>query len=171
MNMKKHILTALKEEFNHWEELLASLSSNQISVLRVLGEWSTKDVITHLWAWQQISIARVEAALLNREPEFPKWVADLESDWENDADRTNSRTHEIFQKLSWSKIHQDWRKGFLQFLELGEEISEKDLLDSGRYPWLDGYSLADILLASYDHHQEHLEKLVDWLRKHGDGKA
>lgn len=28
-----------------------------------------------------------------------------------------------------------------------------------RLPWLKGYSLAFILVASYDHHQEHFEKL------------
>lgn len=171
MNMKNHILIALKEEFNHWEELLASLNSDQISVLRVLGEWSTKDVINHLWVWQQISIARMEAATLNREPEFPKWVAELQADWEDNADQTNAQIHETYHKLPWSKAYQNWRKGFLQLLESGEKIPEKDLLDSSRYPWLDGSSLAGILLASYDHHQEHLEKLVDWLRKHENGKA
>lgn len=171
MNMKKHILTALREEFNHWEELLASLSVDHISVSRVLGEWSTKDVIAHLWAWQQISVARVEAAVTDVEPKFPQWVTELQGNWEENADQTNVRIQEIYQKLPWSKIHQNWRKGFLQFLELGEGISERDMLDPGKYSWLEGYSLADILLASYDHHQEHLEKLVDWLKKYGDGKT
>jgi len=31
-----------------------------------------------------------------------------------------------------------------------------------------GYSLAFILVASYDHHQEHLEKLLAWLTEHGN---
>jgi hypothetical protein len=31
---------------------------------------------------------------------------------------------------------------------------------------LNGYSLAFILVASYDHHQEHLEKLSRWLQDH-----
>jgi hypothetical protein len=53
----------------------------------------------------------------------------------------------------------------LQFIQSGEGISEKDLLDSGRYPWLGGYSLAFILIASYDHHQEHYEKLHAWLHE------
>jgi len=66
------------------------------------------------------------------------------------------------------EIHQNWRDGFLRFLELGEPISEKDLLDGDRYPWLKGYSLACILVASYDHHQEHLERLLAWPIKHED---
>ncbi len=58
MNMKEHIQTALREQFDRWEEL-------------------------------QISIARMEAGGLNREPEFPKWVAELRGDWEENADQTN----------------------------------------------------------------------------------
>ena len=64
----------------------------------------------------------------------------------------------------WSEVYQNWRSGFLRFVGLGNQISERDLLDGDRYPWLKGYSLAFILLASYDHHQEHLEKLTDWMR-------
>ena len=87
--------------------------------------------------------------------------------WEEDADRVNDRTFETQRHKSWSKIHQNWRNGFLRFLELGHQISERDLLDGDRYPWLNGYSLAFILVASYDHHQEHLEKLTGWLGEHG----
>ena len=45
-------------------------------------------------------------------------------------------------------------------LGLGEAISESDLLDGKRYPWLKGCSLAFILVASHDHHQEHLDELL-----------
>jgi hypothetical protein len=51
-----------------------------------------------------------------------------------------------------------------RFLELGNQISERGLLDGDRYPWWKRYSLAFILVASYDHHQEHFEELVNWLK-------
>jgi hypothetical protein len=163
MNMKEHILAALQEQFDSWEELLASLNEEQISTPHFDLDWSIKDVIAHLWAWQQISVARMDAGLQNREPEFPKWIADHE-DWEENANQTNSLTYAANHHKPWPEIHQNWRQGFLRFLELGEAISERDLLDTSKFPWLNGYSLALILIASYDHHQEHLEKLVDWLK-------
>lgn len=166
MNMKDHILAALREQFNSWEELLASLSEEQITAPHFDFDWSIKDVMAHLWAWQQISIARVKGGVLDREPEFPQWIANIGEDWEENADRVNALTYETNHQKPWSEIHQNWREGFLQFLELGNKISAKNLLDIGRYPWLKGYSLAFILLASYDHHQEHFEKLIDWLGEH-----
>jgi hypothetical protein len=166
MDMKEHILTALREQFDRWEELLASLSVGQITVPLLPSRWSIKDVIAHLMAWQQRSIARMEAALFDREPEFPRWLPEVDPDSEDNPDQTNAWIYETYREQSWSKVHQNWRAGFLHFLESGEGISEKDLLDSGRYRWLNGYPLAWILLASYDHHQEHLEKLLAWLHEH-----
>ena len=161
MNMKEHILSALKEQFENWNQLLGSMSEEQIINPRFDLNWSIKDVIAHLWGWQQISIARVEGGLHDQEPQFPIWVAELQTGWEEHADQTNATIYKANHLLPWSKVYLNWRNGFLQFLELSERVSEKDLLDGSRYPWLKGYSLAHILLASYDHHQEHLEKLTD----------
>ena len=166
MNMQEHILTALREQFNRWEELLASMSDEQITAPLLPSNWSIKDVIAHLRAWQQRSIARLEAARLNREPEFPKWLPELDPDSEGNTDQTNAWIYETYREQPWSKVHQNWREGFLLFLQLGEGILEKDLLDAGRYPWLEGHPLAFILLATYDHHHEHLEKLLAWLQQH-----
>jgi hypothetical protein len=169
MNDKKQILTMLKEEFNRWEELLAGLSEAQITAPQLPSNLSIKDVIAHLRVWQQRSVARLEAAVLNKEPEFPPWPAGLDPDSEADVDQINAWIYETYRDRPWSSVHQDWREGFLRFLELGEMIPEKELFDTGRYPWLPGHPLSFILLASYDHHhEEHLEPLLAWLRQHGN---
>ena len=48
MNEKEHILTALRDQFNRWEELLASMSEEQITAPHLPSDWSIKDVIAHL---------------------------------------------------------------------------------------------------------------------------
>lgn len=165
MNMKEHILTALREQFDRWEELLASLSDEQITSPSFDYNWSIKDVIAHLWGWQQISIARMEAAALGQEPDFSNWIVDLHGLWEEDANQTNDWIYKINHEKPWTEVYQNWREGFLRFLDSGEPISERDLLDGDKYPWLNGYSLAFILVASYEHHQEHLEKMTIWLQE------
>ena len=166
MNMKENILAALKNQFHSWEELLARLSEEQITTPHFDLNWSIKDVMAHLWAWQQISIARLDAGVQDREPEFPKWIVDSVENWEEDVDRVNALTFETQHTKSWSEIYENWRNGFLKLLRLGSQISERNLIDGDRYTWLKGYNLAAILIASYDHHQEHLEKLLASLREH-----
>jgi uncharacterized protein (TIGR02246 family) len=159
MYMKEHILAALREQFNRWEELLAGLKDEQIRAPQTFGDWSIKDVVVHLWAWQQRSIARLEAALADKEPVFPKWQPGLDPDAAGSADQVNAWIYNTYREQSWESVYQNWHDGYLRLLSLAEQISERDLLDTSRYTWLEGYSLVLILLASYDHHQEHLEKL------------
>lgn len=116
--------------------------------------------MAHLWARQQRSIARMEAGLHNRDPRMPVWVLGLDPEAEEATDPINAWIYETHKDGSWNQVYTQWRTGYLRLLELGQAIPEMQLLDSGRYDWLDGYSLAFILIASYDHHQEHLEKLL-----------
>lgn len=165
MTMKEHILAALREQLNSWEALLSSLSEELIISPHFDFDWSIKDVVAHLWAWQQISIARIAGGLQDREPEFPGWIAESIPDWEEEADRVNALTFEQNHNKPWSDISSRWREGFSQLLATSEKISERNLLDGDRYSWLNGHSLAFILVASYDHHQEHYEKLIRWLQE------
>jgi hypothetical protein len=169
MNMKGHILTALRDQFEAWEELLRGMSEEQITTALTPSNWTCKDNIAHLMAWQQRSIARIEAAVSKREPDYPKWPEELDPNIE-DVEQINAWIYETYRDQPWSEVHADWKKGFLRFLAIGEKVAEKDLLDSGKYPWMKGIPLAFTLLASYDHHQEHLEKLMEWLEEHRNKK-
>jgi len=159
MNMKDHILAALREHFNQWEELLAGLSEQQLTQPQYPSKLSTKDIVAHVHAWQKVSVARLEAAASDREPQFPEVPAEFDLATENDVDGINAWFYETYRDQPWSTIHRYWSDGFLRLLKLGEGITERELLDSGRYAWLNGYSLAAVLIASYDHHKEHLDGL------------
>jgi hypothetical protein len=171
MDDKRHVIGTLKEEFKRWEELLAGMSEEQISAPQLASNWSIKDVIAHLWAWQQRSIARMVAARLNREPEFPHWPAEFDPEAEGQPHQLNAWIYETYRERPWSRVYGDWRAGFLRFLELGEKIPEKDLLEPGRYAWLDGNPLSLVLTASCEHHEEHCGWLLAWLDKHGSIKV
>lgn len=165
---KAQILAMLQEEFERWEALLAGLGERRITARVLPGNWSVKDVMAHLRAWQQRSIARLEAALDDREPEFPWEPAEADESSEDDPDETNAWIYETYRDQPWPAVYQSWREGFVRFLTLGEAIPEEDLLDPMRYPWLGGQPLSMVLTSSYDHHhQEHLEPLVAWLRELG----
>jgi hypothetical protein len=170
MSMKDHILTALREQFNQLDQLLASLSEEQITTPNFDDNWSIKDVVNHLWGWQQISVARMNAGVLNREPEFPNWLINFPGNWDESATQTNAWIYKNFHNKSWAEANKNWKEGFLQLLDLSEKVSERYLLDGDRYLWLKGYSLAFVLVASYEHHQEHLEKLIIWLQEHESKK-
>lgn len=168
MNDKRQILATLRAEFDRWEELLASLPEKQIAAPRLPGSLSIKDVVAHLWAWQQLSIARLEAALYGREPEFHLWPSELDPDSEDDIDQINAWIHRAYRDKAWPLVHGHWREGFLRFLELGEAIPEGHFYDPEKYPWLRGYPLVAVLTGSLEHHHDdHLEPLRAWIHQRG----
>jgi hypothetical protein len=165
MIMKQHILAAMREEFDAWEALLGGLSEAEISAASQPEGMSVKDFVAHVRAWQQRTIARVEAAQLGREPQFPDWSGAGDPDADDATDQINAWIYQSNHDQPWPTIHENWRSGYLHLLQVAETISERDLLDSARYSWLKGYPLAFILVASYDHHQEHLEQLQAWFQQ------
>ena len=169
MNMQEHILAGLRGVFEHWEALITSLSPEQITAPLVPSAWTPKDIIAHLWAWQQRSIARLEAAYLDRPPQFPAWFPAYDPDVAGVTDEVNALIYAAFRDQPWQNTVQNWRTGFLRCLELGAGIPERELLDADRFVWLKGHSLAFVLVSSYDHHQEHYEVLVAWLNAQAEG--
>jgi hypothetical protein len=161
MNDKAKLMAELSDLFVRWQDLLASLTEEEVSAPLESSAWSIKDVIAHLWAWQQLSIARLEAALLQREPQFSMWPAELDPESEDHLEAINDWIYHANRDRSWSAVHRNWQEGFQRFLWLAQAIPEQDLMDPERYPWLDGYPLQAVLVGSYEHHlDDHLEPLI-----------
>jgi hypothetical protein len=167
METKQQILNELGEIYNRWLELLSSLNEEQITEPFLASNWSVKDVIAHLWTWQQASVARMEAALNGGEPEYPGWWKRFDPDPEGDVDRTNAWLYKASKDKIWQNVYKDWKIQFQHYLELSSQISEKDLLEPGKYTWMGVYALSASSLGALDHHQEHFDTLRAWLREHG----
>lgn len=171
MNSKAEVIALLKDEFNQWEALLGRLDEAQLTTPQLDNTWSIKDVMAHLMAWQQLSIARLEAALYGRDPIHPAWPTDIEHEPDQgQPHEMNAWFYQTYREPPWIEVYQLWRKGFLKFISLAEQIPENDLLAEGKYEWIDGLPLILVLKGSYmHHHEDHLEPLQAWLKGQGLG--
>jgi hypothetical protein len=161
VNVKQELLSRGRAVFDSWEELLTSESEEEITAQRLAEGWSIKDVIAHLRAWQQISIARLEAAVLDTRPVFPTWLAGSDPFFAEDhTDDLNARIYELTLDQPWSIVHRAWKDGYQRFLDLAEAIPEKEMFDAQRYAWLNGYALSAVVEGSCAHHQEHFGDLA-----------
>jgi hypothetical protein len=166
---KQQVLDELRAEYERWEALLASLSEAQIIDPRLPAGLSLKDVVAHLWAWQQRTVARAEAALHDRQPAYPQWPAHLDPHAEDDLEEINAWIYATNREKSWPRVYADWREGFQRLLAAAQDVDEKDMFEEERYAWLPGMTLAFILEASGEHHrEEHYGPLTAWLRENGD---
>lgn len=166
MDLKDHILQALSEQLEDWETFLSDLKMEQISTPLMPSHWTIKDIIAHLWAWQLRSNARLEAAIQGHAPHFPDWPAGLDPEADEDVDQINDWLYKKYRHVPWAEAYSNWKNGYQQLLDSAGLVSEKDLLDNSKYPWMNGDPLIMVLLGTYDHHQEHIEKLQEWLQEH-----
>jgi hypothetical protein len=159
---KQELIQKLHAEMRRWETFVAGLSEAQATDRSGPGGRSVKDDLAHLWAWQQRSIARLEAARNNHAPEYPAWPVDGDPDADgHNPDRLNAWIFETNRDKPWAEVLIAWRNGFLRFITQAEATPEKDLLEQDKYAWLPGYALADVLMGSYEHHhEEHLLPLL-----------
>ncbi len=165
---KHQLLAALKAEFDRWESLLGSLSEPQLLARDLPAGLSIKDVVAHLMAWQGLSIARLEAARDNRDPDYELGPAGLDPDADENVERINAWIHETYLEMPWPQVYERWRAGFLRFIDLADAMPEDALLQPARYWWLKDTPLSAVLEGSYDHHHdEHYAPLVHWLKDNG----
>jgi hypothetical protein len=168
MQAKPELLVSLRDEFTRWEKLLSRLSQGQITARELPGGLSVKDVVAHLWAWQQLSIARLEAARQGRVPDFRLDPANLDPDVEENLDHINAWIHASNLDRPWADVYRDWHAGFTRFLDLAEVIPEPDMMQPGKYAWLSDGLLASVLQGSLDHHHaEHYVPLRKWMWERG----
>lgn len=160
MPSKEHLVSALRQSHDTWEHLLREMSEEEIARPQFDEDWSVKDVVAHLWAWQQISGARFEAALLEKEPNYPDWLQGADPFIaEENTEEFNSRVRDRYLDSTWQELHTAWERGFLRLIHLAERTPEESLFAKGLYAWLKGYPLSSVLTGSLEHHQEHLEDI------------
>ncbi len=118
LETKQGLLGALHEEFERWEQLLGGLNETEIVARNLPSGLSIKDIMAHLMAWQQLSLARLRAALDNADPVYQLGPASLGPDADENIERINAWIHETYLNEPWPAIHGLWREGFQRFPEL-----------------------------------------------------
>lgn len=168
MDEKAQMIGALQEEFDRWDALLSPLNETQATTPLNEGGWSVKDIVAHLYAWQHVSIARLDAAVEHHAPNFPPAPPQFDLDTENDVNGINDWFHETYREWRWLEIYQSWRAEFMRYIDRASALSDEDLLDPARYPWMHGHPLAESLRGSHEHHHvDHFDEVRDWLSQHG----
>lgn len=162
MHTKAEMIDLLKEEFKTWQESLAMLTEEELYMPEFWGYMTVKDVVAHLWKWQERSILRMESAAEGTVPTFDPIFEGLSPDDDDNVDDINFKIYEAYKDKPWEQVFHDWKSRFERFIELSEATPEADLFDKQKYPWLNGYCLYDVLAGSYEHHHvDHLPPLLE----------
>ncbi len=117
---------------------------------RVDGDWTRKDVIAHLEAWE-----RRVVVLLGR-----LRAGDPPND-EVDTDELNQRFFEAGRDRSLGDVMRGERDAAERMLAAIDEATDEELFDGAHFAWTEGEPFADWFRGNGDEHvDEHLEQLT-----------
>jgi hypothetical protein len=132
------------------ERLTAEAGPGRMETPGVMGDWNLKDAVAHLTEWRWWSVARMEGALKNAEPS-PPWSAGLTEETDEGADRINAEFHEKNRDRPVVDVLADSRATLDRLEAATLALSEDALFDAQRFPWLEGYAPADVIIGSAGH--------------------
>lgn len=157
---KSQLINTLRIERTAWDALLKEVGEERMIVPGIAGDWSVKDIVAHITAWQRRPVEWLAAARRGDKPMPPPWSPDLAGDdpinaWIFEANRNRPLKDVLAESRA---VHDQMMKGL-------ESISEQELNDGTRFSWLSGNPLADSIPGnSYEHYQHHAGDIHAWLK-------
>lgn len=144
--------TLFIELFAGRERLRAALAtlSDAAMLDRVDVEWTRKDVVAHLGAWERRFVDLLERL---RRGEWP------EDAWETDELNARLYLDERDRPLADVRVREEAAWG--RFLAAVEGMTDEELFDPHRFAWTQGDPLVDWVTGNANEHiDEHLEQLT-----------
>jgi hypothetical protein len=153
---KQELLERLASERERLHQKLAAMSEVELTTRPAPGEWSIKDALAHLIWWEQYSMGNIRRAL--ESGVSPQWM-----DYDQET-ATNARVFEENRDRSLADVLDELNQSYTQLLALTQELSEADLTDPQRFPWMNGKPLWQYIAnEGFDeHYHEHLTQHLSW---------
>ena len=118
----------MRSERARWEALLSNVGETRMTEPGVAGNWSVKDTIAHITAYERGLVSWLEAASRDKPLELP--VLD-----HPDVDHRNALIFAHNQGRPLEDVLAESRQVFQQLLSLAQAPPEEDLLDPQRTEW------------------------------------
>ena len=117
---------------------------------RIDVEWTRKDVLAHIEAWERRVVDLVERLRAGDPP----------SD-RVETDELNARFHAADRDRTLADVRAGERAAYERILAAIDGAGDEELFDGGHFAWTDGDRLADWFRSNGDeHYDEHLEQLT-----------
>lgn len=146
---RQETIGRFKEEHERLRKIVVSLPERQILKPKMFGEWSIKDIVAHLAAWNWEAIDEVDRVLKNE----ATWPARYEDKAGEDA--FNLKEVEWRKGMSWKEVLKDWDDSFGAQIKRMEQLSDGEWKhQSGNQFWNDGTSVTVYSLFAYEYKGE-----------------
>jgi hypothetical protein len=133
---KAQLLAAIQKEYAALEKFLATLTAEQLDHVPTPNAWTVKDILTHLYEWQQMFFTWYNTGLRGETPVLPapgyKW---------SQLPALNQAIYEKHHVLTPEQALALFRQSHQKTVQFIENLSESDLTHPGLYGWMNQNTL------------------------------
>lgn len=153
---KIELITALKENRQKLCQVIGRIEKDRMGEPGVCGEWSAKDILAHLYDWQERNIQWIEVVRCGEDAHVPA----LGFTWKPaDVDRLNRMIFETHRAESLDEVLHRFHETHERFMAQLYSFSQEELLAPGLMPFT---GKKGTLLNWYKHYVFH----DGWGRSH-----
>jgi hypothetical protein len=157
---KVALLDAIVTERQALESILEGLSNAQLTQPGVVADWSIKDILAHIAAWERLAQDRIHAALTGEPLKFPV-ITGLDF-----VDKFNAEVYEKNKDIPLEEIQSEFRASHHDFVRQIESLDETFLPQKLPFDWAGDLTVQVIISSNtHWHYPEHLDSIKKWLAK------
>jgi hypothetical protein len=155
---KQALLDVIQGERSKLMTLLAGLSQEQKEIKGVESDWSIKDIMAHISAWERLAQDRIHAALTEEDLKIPV----IEGD--DFVDVFNAQVYEREKEAPLSEVEAEFVESYDTFLNTIKSLDEAFLYEKLPFDWA-GDLTAQVLISAntHWHYTEHGVSIQEWL--------
>ena len=152
---KARLLEQMRQGRADLEALVDGIGETQMEQPAVPGDWSVKDVLAHVSAWERHLLGWLEAEAKGEKPDLPVPPATEEA-----IDQFNAQTYATHRDQPPAAVRAEFRASFQALLAKAEALSEAELLDPNRFAFAAGRpAWSYFAVISYWHYPEHFDQI------------
>lgn len=128
---------------------IAKLSPDEQTNLKLVGDWSVKDVLAHLFAWQQMVLDWYHAGKRGENPitPSPKYT------WK-EIPALNEEIFQTYRGHSLADIQQKFLASHQETLTLIESLTDDELFTPKVYEWTKSTTLGSYFISATSSHYD-----------------
>jgi hypothetical protein len=150
-SIKSELLAELNQEWVAIEHICAGLSEAAMVAPGVEGEWSVKDILCHISAWEKYLLDRLEMVMTGEPPQYPAMAS-----WD-DVHRFNAQVYADNKDRLLSSVILEFRSLYRGVMTILEALNDTQLTQPYSYDFPDdALTLLQLIRANtWEHYREH----------------
>ena len=152
------ILECLDIERSAFESLLAQVHPAQRDAIPVQDDWTVKDILAHISAWELELLRWLEMAKAGEPPDIP-----APGYWASYIGQYNAQAYARNRDRPLADVEREFQEIFARLREVMESLPE-DPTDPVWSVWYGGTPPWQLLAEYYKHYEEHAVPIRNWLQ-------